>query len=518
MAITFLILGGVVVLFVSNRLPVELVALGAALSLWATGILDLSQTLAGFGDPAVVFIAALFVVSEGLDATGVTTWAGQRVIASAGDNRRKLLVLVLLLVAAFTALISVNGAVAALLPMVVIVALRTDLAPSKILMPLAFAAHAGSMLALTGTPVNVLVSEAADAAGQGTFGFFSFALVGIPLVVGTLIIVVLFGDKLLPVRTPSSLPPDLSQHARTLGLQYLEGDGGDLLSREQGVAEVIIPPRSDLIGAPVFPGMVTDSGDLVILAVQRHGRDLGPETCPLLAGDTLLVQGRWDHIEHHVAADANVLAVDDPDQLRRQALPLGPKSVQAIAITAAMVLLLATGVVPAAVAALLAAAAMVLTNVRSTDQAYRAISWTTVVLVGAMIPLSTAMTQTGAAERIATALVDAVGDSGPTALLLGLFLLTAVLGQLISNMATALIVIPIAVSAASDLGVSAQPVLMCVTVAAAAAFITPVATPANLMVMGPGGYRFGDYWKLGLPLLGLYLVVAVFLVPTIWSF
>ena len=110
------------------------------------------------------------------------------------------------------------------------------------------------------------------------------------------------------------------------------------------------------------------------------------------------------------------------------------------------------------------------------------------------------------------------GDAGPHALLLGLVLLTFVLGQLISNMATALIVLPVAVSAADELDVSAKPVLMAVAVASAAAFLTPVATPANLMVMGPGGYRFGDYWKLGLPLMGLYAIVAVFVVPLIWSF
>ena len=159
-----------------------------------------------------------------------------------------------------------------------------------------------------------------------------------------------------------------------------------------------------------------------------------------------------------------------------------------------------------------------LLRVLTIDQAYRAISWTTVILVGAMISLSTAMVQTGAAADLADDLVRIVGDSGGYALLLGLFLLTAVLGQLISNMATALIVIPIAISAATEIGVSPQPVLMCVTVAAAASFLTPVATPANLMVMGPGGYRFGDYWKLGLPLLVLYGVVAVLLVPVFWSF
>lgn len=170
------------------------------------------------------------------------------------------------------------------------------------------------------------------------------------------------------------------------------------------------------------------------------------------------------------------------------------------------------------VAGLLAAGAMILLGVITLEQAYRGINWTTVVLVGAMIPMSVAMQVTGAAERIATALVDVVGDASPYLLLLGVALLTAAFGQLISNMATAIIVIPIALSAAAELGVSARPVLMCVTVAAAAAFLTPVATPVNLMVMGPGGYRFGDYWKLGLPLLLLFLVVATFLVPVFWPF
>jgi di/tricarboxylate transporter len=141
-----------------------------------------------------------------------------------------------------------------------------------------------------------------------------------------------------------------------------------------------------------------------------------------------------------------------------------------------------------------------------------------VILVGAMMPLSTAMAKTGAAKLLADGLVDLVGDAGPYALLAGLFALTAIVGQLISNTATALIVIPIAIAAAHELGVSPRPVLMSVAVAAAAAFLTPVATPVNLMVMGPGGYRFGDYWKLGLPLMLWFFAVATFLVPVFWSF
>jgi di/tricarboxylate transporter len=290
-----------------------------------------------------------------------------------------------------------------------------------------------------------------------------------------------------------------------------------VLTRRSGVAEVVILPRSEFVGDRVFPGMVTESGDLVVLAVQRNGEDVGPEDTTLAIGDTLLLQGTWDALDRNLV-DPGVLVVDAPEHIRRQAVPLGPGAKRAIGVLAGMVVLLSTGLVPAAVAGLLAGCAMVLLRVLTVEQAYRGISWTTVVLVGGMISLSTSMVETGTAETLADGLVRIVGDAGPYALLLGLFLLTATLGQLISNMATALIVIPIAISAVADMNVSAQPVLMAVAVSAVASFLTPVATPANLMVMEPGGYRFGDYWKLGLPLLVLFGAVAVLLVPNFWPF
>jgi di/tricarboxylate transporter len=515
--ITFLVLGAVVVVFVADRLPVAIVALGVALSLWATGVLDLDQALAGFGDPTVIFIASLFVVSEGLDAGGVTSWAGRELVARVGESRTRLVVLTMLLVAALTALISVNGAVAALAPVAVVTAVRLGRPPSKLLMPVAFAAHAGSLLVLTGTPVNIIVSDAADEAGVGRFGYFEFALVGVPLVLGTIAIVLVLGERLLPHRGGRTVSRDFGDHARTLVEQYeLDDDAAALLTRRAGVAEIVVPPRSELVGELAFPGMVTDSGDLVVLAVQRKGEDLAGES-ELAVGDTLLLQGTWGALDRHLD-DPDVLVVDKPEVVRRQAVPLGHGSKRAIGVLAAMVIVLATGAIPPAAAGLLAAGAMVVLGVLTMEQAYRGISWTTVILVGGMISLSTAMTETGAAAKLADGLVRIVGDAGPYALLFGLFVLTAVLGQLISNMATALIVIPVALSAAADMDVSAKPVLMAVTVSAAASFLTPVATPANLMVMGPGGYRFGDYWKLGLPLLALFGVVAVLLVPVFWRF
>jgi di/tricarboxylate transporter len=594
----FAIIAVIIVLFIWDRLPVIAVCMAAALSLWATGILTLGQSLAGFGDPATVFVASLFVVSAGLEATGVTAWAGQILIAKAGDSRVRLMVLMVLLVGVLAALISLNGAVAALLPVIVVMAVRLGRPPSELLMPLVFGAHAGSMLALTGSPVNVLVMEASLDAGGPGFGYFEFALVGIPLIAGSILISLVLGPRLLPKRVSQSLPPDLSGHARTLVEQFrlhenaqqlavregspligvsgreidlagmegvrlvtLKRSGGApvgagavakgdvlvirgaperiaeaaaamvlsprgdaagrdladaLLNRESGLAEIVVPPRSPLIGQRFFPGMVTESGDLVALAIQRRGEDLAPGE-PLAAGDSMLLQGAWGALEARLDP-AEALVVDAPDLVRRQAVPMGAGAQRMIAILAVMVLLLATGLVPAAVAGLLAAGAVLLAGILSVEQLYRAINWTTVILVGAMMPLSTAISQTGAATLIADTLLALVGDAGPRMLIAGLFVVTAILGQLVSNTATALIIIPIAVVAAGQMGVAAEPVLMAVCIAAAAAFLTPVATPTNLMVMEPAGYRFGDYWKFGAPMMLWFFVVAVFLVPLIWRF
>ncbi len=598
--IVFAIIAGIIVLFIWDRLPVIVVCMLAALALYATGILTLQQSLAGFGDPAVIFIATLFVVSAGLEMSGVTVWAGQVLIRQSGESRTRLIVLMMLFVGLLSALISVNGAVAALLPVIVVMAMRLGRPPSQLLMPLVFGAHAGSQLMLTGTPVNVLISDASIDAGLGGFGYFEFALIGIPALAGCILIVVLFGEKLLPHRTSKSLPPDLSQHARTLIDQFklgadlrqydilpasplvgtprreldltshpgvtlvtlhdadhlplrrdaieagdimiLRGDpaaaesfaaaqglherdsevlaaGGialTLFNRRSGLAEVVVPPRSKLIGERFFPGMVTESGDLVVLGIQRQGQDLhAGET--LAQGDTMLLQGSWAALDKRLDA-SEVIVVNAPEDVRRQAVAMGEGSRAMVIILAGMVLLLATGIVPPAVAGLLAAGAVLLSGILNVEQLYRSINWTTVILVGAMMPLSTAMEQTGAARLLADGIVAVVEPLGPQALLAGLFILTAVLGQVISNTATALIIIPVSVVAATQMGLSPQPVLMCVGLAAAGAFLTPVATATNLMVMEPGDYRFTDYWKLGLPMMVWFFVIAVFIVPLIWRF
>ena len=591
--LSLIILGAAVVLFVWNRLPVDVVAVLVALSLWATGVLGFTDVLAGFGDPVVIFIATLFVVSEGVDSTGVTAWAGQTIVRYAGTTRTRLLIAVTALCAVLSALITLNGSVAALLPLVVMLAIRIGQPPSQMLMPLTFAGSAGSLLMLTGTPVNIIVSEAARDAGAGQFQFFSFAVVGVPLVIGTIAISVLLGPKLLPSSRPTHQEADLAVHARTLDVHYALRDGfyrlqvrdlspflgqsvheidltpypgvaivgvqdgqghnrtdaaidagdvlvvtgpsekvsdlvvdnllavsmtpvDDLLTRDSGVVEAVIPPRSALVGETVFPGMHRGH-DLVIIAVQRMGKDRGNRHTQLAEGDALLVHGPWETLDE-LNRDRDILLVDSPELVRRQAVPWGPKASVAVAILAAMVVLLATGAVPPAMAGLLAATAMVLSRVVSPSQAYRAISWQIVVLIGALIPLSGAIQSSGGADRIADLIIDAVGPGRPYLLLLALFLVTAALGQMVSNTATVLIVAPIAVAAAEGTGTNVKPVLMVIAVAGAASLLTPISTPANMMIMSPAGYRFGDYWRLGLVVMAWWLLTAIIIVPLVWSF
>lgn len=597
-AITFGVIAAMVLVFVSNRLPNAAVALCGTLVLHFAGVLTLAEAVSGFGDTTVLFIASLFVVSASLDRSGVTAWMGEALVARAGGSRARLLVFSMALSAGMAALIGSSGAVAALLPVLVLAAVRLGRPPAQLLMPLAFAAYAGSLLVLTGSLVNVVIADALADQGYAPLDFFELSLVGLPLLAGTIAITVGFGERLLPARAGRGMPEDLSRHSRTLSEQYqlferthelvvtaaspylgrrrevvqraLERtnrpelsliairsdiatrpdiiDAGDtlimrgeaaaverfaamqglrpvearglrrkLFNSHFGFIEAVLPPRSGLIGEAVFPGMITQGGSLIILGIQRRGENLGPGEVTLAAGDTLLLQGEWQALEEG-ARDPDVLVVDRPEGLRAQAVPMGRGSRRAIAILVLMVGLLASGAVAPVVAGLVAACAAVLLGALKFDQATRAINWGVLIMVASLIPLSTAMVKTGAAALIAGQIAALVGEGSPYALLAVLFAVTAIMAQLISSTATALILIPVAVAAAGATAVSPRAALVTVAVGAAAAFLTPIASSASLMVQAPGGYRFGDYWRLGLPLMGWSALVGIVLVPLFWPF
>jgi di/tricarboxylate transporter len=210
--------------------------------------------------------------------------------------------------------------------------------------------------------------------------------------------------------------------------------------------------------------------------------------------------------------------VEDPDRLRRSTVAWNTRATVAVSILGAMCVLLATGLVPPAIVVMGAGALLVGLRVITVGQAQRSISLTTLVVVAGMIPLSTAIQTSGAADLISDTLLSWFGQGSPTVLLAGIVVVVMVLGQFISNLATVLIVAPIAIAVAESAQVSPLPMMMAITVAGAASFLTPVATPGTLMVQEPGGSRFGDYWKLGLPCLLLFAAVAIFVVPLIWPF
>jgi len=221
-AISLSVLVAAIVALVWNRLPVELVAIGVALTLYATGVIDLHTTFAGFGDPVVLFLAALFIVGEGVDATGVTAWTSRSIEKVVGNSRTRLLVTTMMLGAGMASLISPNGAVAALLPMTLMTARRCGHSPSLVAMPLAFAAGSGALLVLTGSPINLMASEAAVSSGAAEFSFWSFAWVGLPLVIGTVVIAAMLGPRLLPVRNPDANATGRGG-ARTVHEQHRDG-------------------------------------------------------------------------------------------------------------------------------------------------------------------------------------------------------------------------------------------------------------------------------------------------------
>lgn len=512
---TSVILITAIIIFIWNKFPPALVALGVALALFFSGTVTFEQAIIGFSDPIVLYLAGLFVVSEALDATGLTAWAGQQLTGRVGEGRRAVLIALMLLAALLTALISVNGAIAALLPVAVATSTRLRQHPSQVLIPLAFAAHAGSMLTLLGTPINLMVSELAVDAGARRFGFFEFAIVGVPLLIAVIVIAVFLGPKLLPHRTPANAGHDFSEYAHTLAGEYALSPGDTALSYERGITEIVIPPRSPFLGDIVYTGMLTENGKLVVAAIRRAGRAC--EHAELQVGDVVLLHGLWDDLQRQ-AENTGVLSVHSPDHVRRQTITLGPRAYAAAVVLALMCVLLALNVLPPAIVVLSAAGLLVGMRVITMSQAQRSVSLPTLIIVAGMIPLSIAIQTSGVADLISAALVNVFGGGSPTLLLAGIVVTVLILGQFISNLATVLIVAPIAVSVAETAQVSPLPMMMAITIAGAASFLTPVATTGNLMVQEPGAYNFGDYWKLGLPCMIAFALVAIFLVPVIWPF
>jgi di/tricarboxylate transporter len=591
-----------VILFIINKPRMDVVGLMVVTALPLLGILDIRETLAGFSDPSVVLIAALFVIGDGLVRTGIAYQLGDWLVKRAGNSETRLLILLMLVVATLGSVMSSTGVVAIFIPVALSVAARLKVPASRLMMPLAFAGLISGMMTLVATPPNMVVHGELLRAGLDGFGFFSFAPVGLTvLVLG--IVYMLFASRWLGMggsqtdtrqrhtiadlaqayhlsereRRLRVLPTsrlanqalnelELRRHyginvigverKRSFGTELLVATGstelcpGDVLlvdlaspaigllgayeelgleplalkssyyaahSHELGLVEVALPPESELIGKTIQDLGFRRRHKLNVVGLRRNRRALDGLLVDekLKAGDTLLVAGKWRRIHALQGQSRDFLVLTLPAEVDEVA-PTASKAPYALLSLAVMVVLMVGGWVPNVVAALIACMLMGAFRCIDMDSAYRSIHWPSLLLIVGMLPFALALQRTGGIDLAVDGLITLVGDASPHAMLAALFLLTAVIGLFISNTATAVLMAPVALAAAAQLHVSPYPFAMIVAVAASAAFMTPVSSPVNTLVLGPGQYRFADFVKIGVPFTLLVMGVAVVLIPLLF--
>jgi len=588
-----------VVLFASDRVRLDLVALLVLLSLLLSGIVTVDQALDGFSESAVLMVAGLFVVGDGLVKTGIAHGLGEWLMRAGRASRGRLTALLMAVVALVGAFMSSTGIVAIFIPVALSIAARSGIQPARLMMPLAFAALISGMMSLISTPPNLVVSGALRDAGLAPFGFFDFTPIGLIVLVVGIGYMLTVGLRLLTPRAaagraaparrtmgelaeaygvtgrfhrlrilPSSpligrtvaqtrlrthfgiavvavepagrgagdivpaLPRTLFQsgdtvyvtasperlaafkRSQTLDELPIDETLSRRLAQEGGLAEVLIPPESELIGRTLKDAALRSRHRVSVVAIRRRGRPLDDDVAaePLAFGDTLLVSGTWKHIAALQTDPKDFVVLSLPAEIGEVA-PAHRRAPWALGILGAMIVAMVTGVVPNVAAVLLAAVGMVVAGCVTMEEGYKSVSWQTLVLIAGMLPLATALDQTGGTRLIVDGLVAGLGGAGPYAMMAGLFVLTAALGAFMSNTATAVLLAPVAIGAAQDLGVSPYTFAMIVAIAASAAFSTPVSSPVVTLVVEPGNYRFIDFVKVGVPMTILVMIVTLLVLP-----
>lgn len=612
LTLTFIILGITVVLFMTNKLRADLVAILALLAMVLTGILTPVEALSGFSNSVVIMIAALFVIGAGILRTGLAQMAGTLLLKYSGDSEKRLFIMLLIIVASVGAFMSNTGTVALMLPIVISIAISINSSPSKYLIPLSYMASFSGLLTLIASPPNLIISQLLVDSGYEKLSFFQITPIGIIGVVVGIIYLYSVRNKLLPkgksssnssgyeklstkqlsidyqlggnlfrVKVPDgsdligkrlaqlkipatyqlcilkisrkssegmNLMPmtyqemagpnsviqakdrlyiqgssdNLEKFVKACGLRIEEAtpEAGELVSKQLGIAEVLLTPHSKLINETLRSINFREKYNLNILGINRQGeyvvKDMSKQK--LRFGDALLVQGSWDSIEILSRETRNVVVIGQPKEHASVAAASG-KAAIAGAIMALMVILMVLEVFPAVISVLIGAALMILTGcVRNMDDAYGQINWESIILIGAMLPMATALDNSGGMLLLSEGIIQLLGGIGPIGVLAGIFFLTMLFGQFISNTATAVLFAPIGISAAISIGVSPYPFLIAVAVGASMAFSTPVASPTNALVMTAGNYQFKDFVKIGVPLQFIMFIVMMIAIPLLFPF
>ncbi|HSH78555.1 MAG TPA: sodium:proton antiporter [Herpetosiphonaceae bacterium] len=586
--LVFALLGGAAILFATEKVRPDVVAMGVLVSLVLTGLLNSEDAFSAFSNTAVIALGSVFVISEGLAQTGFAATLARRILAFAGESERRLVLLVMLAGAGLSSFMHNTGTAAIFLPAVLTLAHQTGRSPSRLLFPLSIAILAGGSLTLIGTAPNILVNAAMRSRGEPGFGFFGFAPVAAPILLVLIAVTVLLYDRLLPARqgrtgliesyklrdymtelrvcsdsqlvgkkveeftsamngelrlvslirgdqrifAPTSTLPlrqddlllvrgridelhDISEKLRLVTEPEFSLSADMTDDEDLQMAEVTLSPRSALAGQTLRSARVQEQFGLVVLAIWRQGSVLARRLrdVPLRFGDILLAQGPPEAF-NRVQEERDLVLVREvrAPEARPRKLPL------ALLILAGVVALTVFNVVPSTVALFLGAGAMVVTGCVGMERAYEVIDWRTLFIVAGMLPLGQVMEETGTARLIAETMLGAVGSAAPVWLLGGVFLVTMLLSEVVSNDVSTLLVAPLAFTLAGAAGYSPLPFLMTVAIAAGSPFITPMSHGPNLLIMGPGNYRFRDFTIVGIPITLIIGVITLLVVPLVFPF
>ncbi len=600
----FAVIAVAAVLMATNRVRFDIVALLVVLALMLSGVLTVGEALSGFGSSVVILVAGLLIVGEMLARTGVASAVGDWILKKGGSNETHLLILIMVGAGVLGSIMSSTAVVAIFIPIVLRIAVETKLNASRMLIPMSYAALISGMLTLIATTPNIVVHEELKSAGYDGFGFFSFTLVGIAVLVVAVVYILLIGRRMLPgdadktssglrgrsilelwddfrigeeyqrlrIDNQSSLAgktiadtelesryqvrvigimrsvpggedrnaapmPGTELHAQDVLVVVGTPEDNERLCNEQaltrlpisilerkrwlwelGGASVLIHPESKLIGKSLREAEFRSNYNLHVMGLRRSKEPVADfKDVKLHSSDSLFVIGPWSRIQQLQSLAHDFVVLEMPTELT-DIVPSYRRMPIALTILVAMVMLTIFGVVPLVTAVLMAALAAVFTRCLTMEDAYRAIHWSSLVLIAGMLPLADALTKTGGTQLIVDNLISTVGDSGPYLMLSVIFFLTAGLGLVLSNTASAVLVAPIAIYVAAATGVSPYPFAVAVLIAASAAYSTPVSTPVVTLVVDPGRYKFTDFVKVGTPLLLLTYLVTLVIAPMIFPF
>jgi di/tricarboxylate transporter len=557
------------------------------------GLVTPREGISGFSNEAMITVAAMFILSAGLLRTGAIDVMGRFAERASGRSELRLLLVSLLFVIPLSAFINNTPVVVVMIPMVLGIARKLNIAPSRLFMPISFGSQMGGTLTLIGTSTNLLVAGLVLELGMDRIRLFDITLPALVLTVVGVTYLLTVGRALTPTRhTPQDLlssydlrryltglvvkadSPIVGQTLRdskfgsNFGLQVIGIDrGGDRIAFPRGgqiveagdvlivegqianiagieqvdhleiagtqpdfpieqprtqdarpetrLAEVIVPPRSPVVGRTLQELNFRNRYGVPVLGIQRHGEPLHERMrdVVLQPGDILLISGTNQELNalHRGGELALLGAVRLPARRRR-------KMKYAVSIIIGVVALAAFDVMPILVSSILGVIAMFLLRCITPDEAYEDIDWMVLVLLGSIIPLGIAMQNTGTAELVAALLVRATEPLGLYGVLATFYVLTSVMTEIISNNAAAVVLTPIAIATALALGASPMPFVIAVMLAASNSFMTPIGYQTNTFIYGPGGYRFSDFIRVGGPLNVLLIITATFAIPFFFPF